>query len=110
MYYSRGSVPRLIFEGPWPRTLQVFSVKIGGSNWPLQVYGLIAIRDFVDPQRNMIFNRDRDEYQIVTEEVCSCSHMCSFFQFFVSSYFAVGSNKYCLLTRGLYLLSYVFFL
>ncbi|CAM0903422.1 unnamed protein product [Alopecurus aequalis] len=54
-------------------TLQLFEVKISSSEtsglmWPLRVYGFIAARDLVDYKRNIIFERERDDCQIITEE------------------------------------------
>ncbi|WVZ82661.1 hypothetical protein U9M48_029902 [Paspalum notatum var. saurae] len=43
-------------------TLQVFSAK------PLDVFGFIAIRDWIDHNRNVIFNRARDNCQTLTQE------------------------------------------
>ncbi|XP_051230289.1 uncharacterized protein [Lolium perenne] len=53
-------------------TLQIFSVKVeeimGGLLWPIDVYGMVAVRDVVDHKRNIIFNRQRDNSQTLTEE------------------------------------------
>lgn len=53
-------------------TLQVFSIKIeevtGGLDWPLDVYGVVAVRDVVDHKRNLIFYRERDNCQTVHSE------------------------------------------
>ncbi|VAI11619.1 unnamed protein product [Triticum turgidum subsp. durum] len=53
-------------------TIQIFSVKVeettGGLKWPLDVYGMVAIRDVVDHNRNVIFHRERDNCQIITTE------------------------------------------
>jgi hypothetical protein len=53
--------------------LQIFSIKVMDINedleWPLEVYGLVAIRDFVDHNRNIIFRRRRDACQVLTEQV-----------------------------------------
>jgi hypothetical protein len=58
-------------------TLQIFSAKVagigGGFQWPLDVFGLVAIRDSVDENRNIIFQRSRDECQTITGEVRSKS-------------------------------------
>ncbi|CAN6249358.1 unnamed protein product [Urochloa humidicola] len=62
---------------PWQAypcpTLQVFSVKVGGLRgglqWPLHVFGKVALRDSVDQNRNMVFDRTRDNCQILTKEV-----------------------------------------
>lgn len=51
-------------------TIQIFSVKVeetmGGLVWPLHVYGMVAVRDVVDHNRNVIFHRERDNCQIIT--------------------------------------------
>ncbi|XP_025825867.1 uncharacterized protein LOC112901223 isoform X1 [Panicum hallii] len=45
-------------------TLQVFSVKVaeltGGLQWPLDVFGMVALRDLLDHNRNIIFKRERE--------------------------------------------------
>jgi hypothetical protein len=55
-------------------TLQIVSVKVkaltGGLQWPLDVYGFVAVRDFSDRKRNMLFNRERMDSQIISEQVC----------------------------------------
>jgi hypothetical protein len=54
-------------------TLQIFSFKVAAIakklKWPLEVYGLIAIRDYVDRKRNIIFARARDNCQTITPKV-----------------------------------------
>jgi hypothetical protein len=50
-------------------TLQFFEVKISSEKWPLHVYGFIATRDSVDYKRNIIFERTRDDCQIIYEQV-----------------------------------------
>jgi hypothetical protein len=66
--------------GPYDRptgTLQIFSVKVTETaqelQWPLDVYGLIAIRDqLLSRERNIIFARSRDNCKTITKEVvCS---------------------------------------
>ncbi|XP_062199547.1 uncharacterized protein LOC133901999 [Phragmites australis] len=53
-------------------TLQIFSVKVAGVRqglqWPLHVFGTVALRDAVDRNRNIIFNRKRDNCQTLTQE------------------------------------------
>jgi hypothetical protein len=53
--------------------LQIFSIRVteidDGLEWPLEVYGLVATRDSVDHNRNIIFRRGRDACQILTEQV-----------------------------------------
>ena len=55
------------------RTLQVFSVRVaaikGGLDWPLDVYGIVAARDSLDHNRNIIFHRTRDNCQTIDKKV-----------------------------------------
>lgn len=61
--------------GRLQKTLQIFSVKVtglrGGLQFPLDVYGMVATRDRLDHNRNIIFNRKRDNCQTLTQEVSS---------------------------------------
>ncbi|WVZ88074.1 LOW QUALITY PROTEIN: hypothetical protein U9M48_034627 [Paspalum notatum var. saurae] len=56
-------------------TLQFFSVEIKetcqGLQWPLQVFGIVAARDPIDRNRNIIFSRERNDCQILTQNVIS---------------------------------------
>ncbi|PUZ72785.1 hypothetical protein GQ55_2G422900 [Panicum hallii var. hallii] len=53
-------------------TLQVFTVKVAGIKrglqWPLDVFGFVAVRDSIDKNRNIIFNRTRNNCQTLTEK------------------------------------------
>uniref|UniRef100_A0A453GSZ4 DUF6598 domain-containing protein n=3 Tax=Aegilops tauschii TaxID=37682 RepID=A0A453GSZ4_AEGTS len=53
-------------------TLQIVSVQVkdltGGLQWPLDVYGVVAVRDGVDRLRNVIFSRERDDCQSINEQ------------------------------------------
>jgi len=77
--YRTEGVPR---EGT-SESLQIYSVKVAGkpvqqkkkrkvagssTQWPLEVFGVVAVRDCFDPRRNLIFYRDRDNCQIITKE------------------------------------------
>ncbi|CAN6268150.1 unnamed protein product [Urochloa humidicola] len=48
-------------------TLEVFSVKVaeltGGLQWLIDVFGMVALRDALDHNRNVIFKRERDNCQ-----------------------------------------------
>lgn len=72
MCYTNEPVPGHVST---QETLQIFCVKIkqvkGGLQWPLHVYGIVAARDPIDRNRNIIFNRTRDNCQVLTEEVAS---------------------------------------
>ena len=54
-------------------TLQLFYFKVAAIaeelRWPLDVYGLIAVRDHLDRNRNIVFARARDNCQTITAEV-----------------------------------------
>ncbi|RLM66650.1 putative galacturonosyltransferase 4 isoform X6 [Panicum miliaceum] len=54
-------------------TLQIFSIKVarirGNLQWPLHVFGKVAVRDVVDHNRNMIFDCPRESCQILNQEV-----------------------------------------
>jgi hypothetical protein len=56
------------------KTLQIFSIKLtrldGGLEFPLSVYGVVAIRDMVDRNRNILFSRDISEAQELKQSVC----------------------------------------
>jgi hypothetical protein len=76
-------------ESPPPSTrigyadaVVIFSVKVTQINdcleWPLDVYGIVAARDSVDRNRNLIFHRTRDNCQTLTPEVYAWLGRCSF--------------------------------
>jgi len=50
--------------------LLVYSIKVEEAKvkWPLHVYGMVAARDQVDYNRNFLFNRKRDNCQIITKD------------------------------------------
>ncbi|KAL6629691.1 hypothetical protein ACP70R_029456 [Stipagrostis hirtigluma subsp. patula] len=70
MRYTDQPVP--IYATTHLPTLQIFTVKIRetrrGLQWPLHVYGLVAVRDTIDHNRNIIFNRQRENCQTLTQE------------------------------------------
>uniref|UniRef100_A0A452XPN2 DUF6598 domain-containing protein n=3 Tax=Aegilops tauschii subsp. strangulata TaxID=200361 RepID=A0A452XPN2_AEGTS len=43
--------------------LQLFSMRLSSFEplYPISVYGIFAIRDYLDPRRNYVFNRPRDD-------------------------------------------------
>ncbi|KAF6993941.1 hypothetical protein CFC21_010757 [Triticum aestivum] len=54
-------------------TLQIFSIEVMGREqqkleWPLDVFGMVAARDSLDHNRNIIFSRERDNCQTISEE------------------------------------------
>ncbi|XP_044405727.1 uncharacterized protein [Triticum aestivum] len=58
--------------GSNPATLQVLSIKLvkvaGGLQWPLSVYGMVAVRDVADHNRNILFSRGRSEALELTQD------------------------------------------
>ncbi|CAL5068281.1 unnamed protein product [Urochloa decumbens] len=58
--------------GAFSDALQVFYVKVaelsGGLQFPLEVFGMVALRDSFDYNRNIIFERERDNFQKLTDE------------------------------------------
>uniref|UniRef100_A0A0E0LKS0 DUF6598 domain-containing protein n=1 Tax=Oryza punctata TaxID=4537 RepID=A0A0E0LKS0_ORYPU len=52
--------------------VQVYSVEVKqikcGLQWPIEVFGHVAVRDSIDRKRNLIFNRGRDDCQTLTAE------------------------------------------
>nr|ABA91055.1 expressed protein [Oryza sativa Japonica Group] len=76
MRYTFGHIPKSSFVG-CDSGLQIFSIKLLLRNtsttdhqlqWPLHVYGLVVTRDSLDPRRNLLFNRTRDNCQILTQQ------------------------------------------
>jgi hypothetical protein len=62
--------------------LQIYSIKVmelkGNLKWPLKVHGVVAARDTADRNRNILFYRSWDNYQLLTENVCSIFSSLSF--------------------------------
>uniref|UniRef100_A0ACD5X9T2 Uncharacterized protein n=1 Tax=Avena sativa TaxID=4498 RepID=A0ACD5X9T2_AVESA len=52
--------------------LQIFSIRVTKIDdrleWPLEIYGLVATRDSMDHNRNIIFRRGRDACQFLTDQ------------------------------------------
>ena len=77
------SIPPMRYTYPTPEekvyietaeTLQIVSLKIVSINddslrWPLQVFGMVAVRDILDHKRNIIFQRQRNNCQIINKNV-----------------------------------------
>ncbi|CAL5062743.1 unnamed protein product [Urochloa decumbens] len=65
------------FEARSDDTAQVYSVAVKGIKpelgfqWPLDVYGFVAVRDNLDCKRNIIFRSDRSNCQRLTAEESS---------------------------------------
>jgi hypothetical protein len=70
-------------------TLQMVSVKVASIKeplcWPLQVFGIVAVRDVLDHKRNLIFQRPRNNCQNITDELFMLNLFCSLFFFSFTS-------------------------
>ncbi|VAH35381.1 unnamed protein product [Triticum turgidum subsp. durum] len=66
-----GNTPSAAFVAS---TLQIYSIQVKeiedvpGLKWPLEVYGVIAARDAVDHNRNILFSCRRNNCQILNQE------------------------------------------
>ncbi|KAF7087433.1 hypothetical protein CFC21_090620 [Triticum aestivum] len=53
-------------------TMQIFNIRVAdledGLQWPLHVHGFVAARDTSDHNRNFLFNRTRDNCQVLTQQ------------------------------------------
>jgi hypothetical protein len=73
-------------------TLQIFTLRLrlaeikGGLEWPLSVYGMVAARDDVDHNRNLLFSRDRSEAQKLDQDVRICIYLNFLFIFSSTAY------------------------
>ncbi|KAF8641992.1 hypothetical protein HU200_067504 [Digitaria exilis] len=69
MRYTEGAIPE---DASCESAVQIFSVQVtnlkDGLKWPLHVYGHVAIRDLLDHNRNLLFERKRDNCQILTRQ------------------------------------------
>ncbi|OEL21230.1 hypothetical protein BAE44_0017750, partial [Dichanthelium oligosanthes] len=70
-HYTESGPP---FGGLHYDALEIFSLKVTeikeGFEWPLRVFGLVAVRDSMDYKRNILFHRSKENCQILTAEVC----------------------------------------
>ncbi|XP_037441418.1 uncharacterized protein LOC119309537 [Triticum dicoccoides] len=55
---------------PNPRTmLQVFSLRLASyESYPVSVYGIFAVRDVLEPRRNLIFNHRREDAVTIEQD------------------------------------------
>ncbi|VAH22993.1 unnamed protein product [Triticum turgidum subsp. durum] len=69
MHFTHLTPKPSLDDGIVANTLQIFFIKIveikGGLEWPLCVYGVVAARDPVDHNRNLLFCCSRTRSQIV---------------------------------------------
>uniref|UniRef100_A0A0A9BY69 DUF6598 domain-containing protein n=1 Tax=Arundo donax TaxID=35708 RepID=A0A0A9BY69_ARUDO len=68
--YTNSGPPR--FGGIPYDAMEIFSLKVteieGCLEWPLHVFGLVAVRDSMDYKRNILFERSKDNCQVLTAE------------------------------------------
>ena len=54
--------------------LQVFSLRLASyASYPISVYGIFAVRDDLEPLRNLVFNCPRDDAVTVEQVIKACS-------------------------------------
>ncbi|VAH44119.1 unnamed protein product [Triticum turgidum subsp. durum] len=72
MHFTHCTLGLIPYTASTVSALQIYSVKIvetkGKLKWPLYVYGVVAARDAVDHNRNILFSRQREDYQELTLE------------------------------------------
>ena len=63
-------MPRITRTGS---STQIFSIKVEevyrDLHWPLDVFGIVAVRDELDYNRNIIVERKRDNCQTIYKQV-----------------------------------------
>ncbi|CAO2208491.1 unnamed protein product [Urochloa humidicola] len=68
-HYTESGPP---YGGMHYDALEIFSLKVTeireGLEWPLRVFGLVAVRDSMDYKRNILFQRSKENCQILTAE------------------------------------------
>jgi hypothetical protein len=53
--------------------LQVFSLRLAScESYPISVYGIFAVRDDLEPLRNLIFNCPRDSAVTIEQVIKAC--------------------------------------
>jgi len=59
--------------------LQLFSMRLSSfePSYPISVYGIFAIRDYLDPRRNYVFNRPRDDTVTIEKQDSFVIPLCS---------------------------------
>ncbi|KAM3299272.1 hypothetical protein ACQJBY_040656 [Aegilops geniculata] len=72
MYFTPFAPGIIPYSGFATNALQIYSFKIfdldDSLKWPLSVYGVVAARDSVDGNRNLLFSRSRANCQVLTEK------------------------------------------
>uniref|UniRef100_M8B0M8 DUF6598 domain-containing protein n=1 Tax=Aegilops tauschii TaxID=37682 RepID=M8B0M8_AEGTA len=61
--HDTSTTPSTLGERTPSYMLQLFSMRLSSfePSYPISVYGICAIRDYLDPRRNYVFNRPRDD-------------------------------------------------
>uniref|UniRef100_A0ACD5YMK8 Uncharacterized protein n=1 Tax=Avena sativa TaxID=4498 RepID=A0ACD5YMK8_AVESA len=80
-FHETTSIPAKCYTYPTPddehytrtmETMQIVSVKVTAIKepllWPLQVFGIVAVRDVLDHKRNIMFQRPRNNCQHISED------------------------------------------
>ncbi|TVU51230.1 hypothetical protein EJB05_02640, partial [Eragrostis curvula] len=78
--------------------LQIFSVKVieikGALQWPMDVYGHVAVRDSLDHKRIYLFQRKREDCQaLASPQASTSSSLTNFDSAFQSSHFTCRPSR-----------------
>ena len=80
MRYTDGPLVLPTSAGPC-NTMEIYFVKVteikAGLQWPLDVYGDVAVRDSLDHKLNYLFRRGRNECQTLCSPQ-ACANICVF--------------------------------
>lgn len=59
--------------------LQLFSMRLSifEPTYPISLYGIFAVRDYLDPRRNYVFNRPRDDAVTIDKQDSFVMPLCS---------------------------------
>ncbi|KAM3406337.1 hypothetical protein ACQJBY_000430 [Aegilops geniculata] len=77
--HDTSTTPSTLGERTPSYMLQLFSMRLSSFEplYPIRVYGIFAIRDYLDPRRNYVFNRPRDDAVTIEKKGSFVIPLCS---------------------------------